>query len=64
MEETKVKMRNEKTKQFEHKLTFDKIKIIMTEEEHVKLNEAHQKYIETHGVTFGFVRWLLGGVSE
>lgn len=64
MEENKVKIGSGKTKQFDHKLTFDKIKIIMTEEESLKLNEAYNKYIDTHGVTFGFVRWILEGGVE
>lgn len=61
---TKIKMGNSKSKRLEHKLTFDKVKIIMTEEESKKLNDEFIKYVEQHGVYFGFVSHLLEGIKS
>lgn len=58
---SKIKLGNSKTKQLEHKLTFGKVKVILTEEEINELNDVFTKYVEEHGVSFGFVHYLLEG---
>lgn len=51
----------EKTESFEHKLKIDNKIIILTEEEYTKLMSLYDAYIEENGVSFGFIKSLLGG---
>lgn len=43
----------------EHYLSIDKTKIAMTDEEYTKITDILNNYIETNGVSFGFVNNLL-----
>ena len=47
---------NGDTIRFEHKLKIDKTEIILTEEEYEGIMEQLDEYIETNGVSFGFIK--------
>ena len=47
------------TERFKHILSFGKIKVIMTEDEHRKLDDRYAEYIEQNQMPIGFVYFLL-----
>lgn len=46
----------DKPLRFEHTLSIDKIKIILTEEEYDLIIDKYNSYVDDNGVSFGFVR--------
>ena len=49
---------------FDNVLSFGKTKVLMTDEEHKKLRERYDAYVEDNGVSIGFVFSLLGEDSD
>lgn len=45
---------------FEHTLSIDKIKVVLTEEEYNMIMDKYNAYVDDNGVSFGFVRSVFG----
>lgn len=51
---------HEKTEQYDHKLKIDNITLILTDEEVELFKDKLNKYVDENGVTFGFIKSVLG----
>lgn len=48
------------TMSFEHKLKVDKIEIVLTDDEYYEFEKRFNNYVDINGVSFGFMKELLG----
>lgn len=46
---------------YDHYLSIDKTKIVITEAEHCDIMDKYNDYVKQNGVSFGFVEWLING---
>ena len=51
---------HEKTERYDHKLKIDNITLILTDEEAELFKDKLNKYVDENGVTFGFIKRVLG----